>query len=85
LRPAEHNLAPAPTTIPSGLPAWITADAIAKTLRTFQPLYAQKGKDFTQDDAVEVLLNIGNLFSFLKGGKREKVETQSGSETRKAG
>ena len=57
--------------VPAGLPAWITADLIAETLRAWQPYYAQL---LTPEDAIGILLNVGNLFGVLSGvNKHETV------------
>ena len=50
--------------VPAGLPAWITADLIAETLRVWQPYYAQP---LTPEDAVGILMSVGNLFTVLSG------------------
>jgi len=50
---------------------------IEDTLRTFQPLYSH---DMTIDEAVGILLNLGNLFRILKGDPNEEVETEAGSQ-----
>lgn len=54
----------------SGLPSWISQDAIEDTLRVFQPFYPVT---MTRDDAVAILLNVGNLFAVLKGDSREEI------------
>ena len=51
--------------VPVGLPAWITADLIAETLRVWQPYYSEP---LTPEDAIGILLNVGGLFSALSGG-----------------
>ena len=57
--------------VPAGLPAWITADLIAETLRAWQPYYAEP---LTPEDAIGILLNVGNLFGALSGvNKHETV------------
>jgi len=66
LQLGQNNLVPAATilpVLPPGLPAWISAEAIADTLRTFQPYYEQT---LTVDDAIEMLMAAGNLFDVLK-------------------
>ena len=57
--------------VPVGLPAWITADLIAETLRVWQPYYSEP---LTAKDAIGILLNVGNLFGVLSGvNKHETV------------
>ena len=57
--------------VPAGLPAWITADLIAETLRVWQAYYSEP---LTAKDAIGILLNVGNLFGVLSGvNKHETV------------
>ena len=56
--------------VPAGLPAWITADLIAETLRVWQPYYAQP---LTPEDAIGILLNVGNLFGVLSGASKHET------------
>lgn len=63
--------------VPQGVPAWITAEVIEDTLRTFQPFYPY---DLTVDEAVGILLNVGNLFRVLKGEQHAEIQTEGGSE-----
>jgi hypothetical protein len=58
------------TALPAGLPSWITLAAIEDTITTFQPDYAQ---EMTVEDAVAILLNVGSLFSVLKGDRHAKI------------
>jgi len=48
----------------AALPAWITPALITSTIATFQPYYAEA---LTDADAVEMLLNVGNLYQTLAG------------------
>lgn len=50
--------------LPPGLPTWITPEAVADTLATWQPYYRHR---LTVDDAVAMLLDLGNLFALLYG------------------
>ena len=71
--PVDRRVDPdaAARAVPAGLPAWITADLIAETLRVWQPYYAQP---LTPEDAIGILLNVGNLFGVLSGvNKHETV------------
>ena len=45
-----------------GAPAWITPQVVTDTLRVFRPLYK---KPLTPTDAVEMILNVGNLSEVL--------------------
>lgn len=47
----------------AGAPSWITPDAVRETLRVWSPHYRDP---LTPKDAVEILLNVGNLFEVLK-------------------
>ena len=70
-RRVDSDAATAARAVPAGLPAWITADLIAETLRVWQPYYAQP---WTPEDAIGILLNVGNLFGVLSGvNKHETV------------
>ncbi|MDA8377075.1 MAG: hypothetical protein M0Z50_08460 [Planctomycetia bacterium] len=46
------------------LPSWITPDLISETIRAWQPYYAQP---LTVQDAIGILIGVGNLFSVLSG------------------
>ena len=62
---------PRPTAIPKptepqrdpALPAWITAERIAQTRAVWQPFYPDH--TLTDDDAVEMLLNVAQLYRVL--------------------
>lgn len=45
--------------VPHGAPRWITAELIAETIAVWQPYYDQS---LTVDDALEILLNVTELF-----------------------
>jgi hypothetical protein len=45
-----------------GAPSWITVEIMQDTLRAFRPCY---GAGITPGDALEILLNVGNLFEVL--------------------
>ena len=47
---------------PADTPPWITADLIAHTIKTWQPFYRQP---LTREDAVEILVTVGNLVDAL--------------------
>ncbi len=44
-------------------PAWITDELIADTLKTWQPYYSRR---LRRDDAIEMLLAVGNLIDCLE-------------------
>jgi hypothetical protein len=44
--------------VPKGAPSWVTPEAIADTLRVWQPYYKQK---LTDDDALEIIMNVTRL------------------------
>jgi hypothetical protein len=50
-------------------PDWITSELIALTLATWQPYYTET---LTDDDAVEMLMTVGNLYRVLAGGSDEQ-------------
>jgi hypothetical protein len=54
-----------------GLPRWITGEAIRDTIETFRPIYGPK---FSADDAIGILINVGILFSVLKGETSKQAE-----------
>ena len=53
--PASHTDRP--------LPGWITRDVIEQTRATWEPLY---GHTLTDNQIIELLLNVGNLFRLLR-------------------
>jgi hypothetical protein len=58
----------------AALPGWITPELIAETLTTWQPYYPEP---LTNDDAVEMLLTIGNLYRVLAGVDREEPSQEA--------
>lgn len=48
--------------VPSGAPDWVTAELIAYTIEVWQPYYQYR---LTADDALEILLNAGQLLRAL--------------------
>jgi hypothetical protein len=48
--------------VPSGTPAWITAELLAMTIRMWQPYYAER---LSPQDAVTIVQNVGRLFGVL--------------------
>ena len=52
--------------MPAGAPSWITAELVEETVRVWQPYYEQP---LTHDDAVAMMLNVGELFDAI--GERD--------------
>lgn len=48
--------------VPPGTPAWISADLIDHTIRVWQPYYERA---LTKEEAVEILVAVGNLADAL--------------------
>lgn len=48
--------------VPPGAPRWVTDELIAHTLRVWQPRYK---KELTPQDALEILMNVTELFKVL--------------------
>jgi hypothetical protein len=63
----EHSHAdrPNPLGSASARPSWVTPELIKYTLATWQPYYKET---LTDDDAVEMLLTVGNLYRVLLAG-----------------
>lgn len=53
-----------------GAPAWVTPEAMKDTLKTFRPYC---GTNMTPGDALEILINVGNLFELLAEKPRSPV------------
>lgn len=49
--------------------AWITDEAIADTRRVWSPYY---GRELTEVEAVEILMNVRNLADVLVQAKRKR-------------
>ena len=47
-----------------GIPSWITPELIVDTVRTWQRYYTEP---LTVQDAVGILMGVGNLFASLSG------------------
>jgi hypothetical protein len=58
------------------LPGWIGPDLIAATRATWEPIY-QRG--LTDDEIIEILLNVGNLFRLFRDSCTSKTKAASGS------
>jgi len=69
----EHVPQSPAATAADALPTWITPEVIEDTLRTWQRYYR---KPLTHDDAIEILLNTGNLFRILQGDKHEQLQNR---------
>ena len=48
--------------VPAGAPRWVTPELLADTLRVWRPYYG----NLTPDDALSIILNVGNLFDALR-------------------
>jgi hypothetical protein len=69
----RHVLHPDPSSsTATSLPAWITPAWVQRVRTTFQPYYSTP---LTDQDAVENLLSMGNLFRLLKGDKEVSHDT----------
>ncbi len=75
-RRVDPDAATAARAVPAGLPAWITADLIAETLRVWQPYYSEP---LTAKDAIGILLNVGNLFAVLSGVNKHETVCRIGT------
>ncbi len=64
-RADEHRSETMPA-MPSGTPRWISAELIAKTIRTWQPYYDEP---LTPEDAVAMITGVGRLVDVLIRGK----------------
>ena len=53
------------TVVPRGAPSWITKELIEDTLRVWGPKYEQRGETLTPDDALEILINVTELYDVL--------------------
>jgi hypothetical protein len=60
--PTPESTATPSLAIPPGLPEWITLELVEQTLRVWNPYYDSR---LTVDDAVTILLNVGQLYRAL--------------------
>ena len=56
-----------------GAPSWITPEVVEDTLKTFRPHYGEK---MTPQDALEFLLNVGQLFELLDEKPKSRRESR---------
>ena len=63
-------------------PAWITDELVADTLKTWQPFYSRR---LTRDDAIEMLLAVGNLIDCLECSDDQAVPGSGPSFKSRAG
>lgn len=63
-RADEHRSETVPA-VPPGTPHWISAELIAKTIRTWQPYYDEP---LTPEEAVAIIRNVGRLVDVLTRG-----------------
>lgn len=52
----------AASTMPAGMPSWITAELVQLTIKVWQPFYRVQ---LTIEEAVQIILNAGRLFGVL--------------------
>jgi hypothetical protein len=79
LQPRKSS-ANAPEPTPLGmLPGWISADLLKQTIDTWQPYYTQP---LTEQDALEILQNVKQLFAVLERSNVQAVRrTGTGVES----
>jgi hypothetical protein len=68
--PIKVERPPKPTCrfrIPAGAPPWVTEEEIAETIWVWQPFYEQP---LTEDDALEILVNVRSLLDVFVQGHR---------------
>ena len=58
------------------IPSWITPELIADTVRTWQRYYT---KPLTANDAVGILMGVGNLFASLSGVSSHETLRRTGT------
>lgn len=63
----------------AGLPDWVTRERIAHTKAVWQPFYSTP---LTDEEAVEILLTVGNLYRFLAEVPDHEQTTYFSPETR---
>jgi hypothetical protein len=56
------------------LPAWITPERIVATRSTWQPYYTET---LTDEDAIEMLMTVGNLYRVLAGADDNESEEEN--------
>ncbi|MGB0768093.1 MAG: hypothetical protein ACPGYV_10320 [Phycisphaeraceae bacterium] len=74
---SRHNATP-PGPLPDAAgvcaPGWITDALIADTIQTWQPYYDEP---LTEQDAIEMLVNVGRLLDLLEADHaREKAQAR---------
>lgn len=62
--------------VPSGAPAWVTPELIEKTLQIWQPYYE---KQLIPEDALAIMMGVGQLREFLGEGHSHETICRSGS------
>ena len=64
--------------VPAGAPHWVTPELLTRTIEVWQPYYADS---LTADDALGMILNVGNLFAVLsERDHREAVRSTGPSQ-----
>ncbi|MGD9645989.1 MAG: hypothetical protein AB7U73_09760 [Pirellulales bacterium] len=51
--------------VPTGAPAWVTAELIERTIQVWQPYYPDP---LTDDDALAIIQSVGCLIDVLSKG-----------------
>ena len=74
-RPSSPNLTQ-DDNLPPGTPAWITAELIALTMRTWQPYYATV---VSPEDAVKMITAFGGLIGVLSRGPSDETFRGAGA------
>ena len=59
-----------------GLPKWITPELIADTVHVWQPYYTEP---LTANDAIGILMGVGNLFTVLSGSSHHETFRRPGT------
>ena len=72
---AERSAAVPKASLPSGAPAWVTAELLADTIVVWQPYYSES---LTDQTALDLVLGVGRLFAAL-GDVDESTQEISGS------
>ncbi len=55
----------APRIVPAGVPDWITAELIERTIAVWQPYYDEV---LTPEDAATMIADVGRLYQALSSG-----------------
>lgn len=76
--PLKQPAEPPPVYVPPGTPAWITAELIEHTLRTWQPFYEDQ---LIPEQAVEIIMSVDRMMDVLSSeGDYEAVRRTGESQ-----